>query len=403
MSNTKITYLLGSGASCGIRDDDANLPNYAMPLVKEIPQRLELMLNILVKAKKFISASIVDGVKSEYGLQRTYKELLEELIVKFEIFKENVKSHASIDTYAKKVYFTDSLNSNGIYEKYEEVKALIDLYFLFEHFFVQQDIRYDLFIASILKGYQGGNIKLPESTSIITWNYDIQFETSLANFYHAHKLKEIRNKFLIYPGRELDVTEDEMTDFNLIHINGVSGAYYSDNHKKKCQSDDLLLNSNTSKPNIKKILSAFENKDKSLEKELKHIARSLLPIINSILRKYALYSTHAIFSSIKFAWELEHSKVPDEYYRLPPPILRILKNTDILVIIGYSFPTFNREIDKIIFKRLRDTTYIFLQVPEKMFSEIEVKINSLSFGKFDNPVKKINILNEFFIPYEFVG
>ena len=400
---TNITYLIGAGASCGIRDDNSSLPNYAMPLVREIPARLELMIYILEQAKESVNNSVVDGIKLGKGLQKSYHEVLEELIQKFNIFKENVKSHASIDTYAKKIYFTDKPNSNGIYEKYEEVKALIELYFLFEHYFVHHDIRYDLFLASILKGSQGGNIKLPKSINIISWNYDFQFEASLANFFHTDRLKELRNNFDIYPGREKDITPDELDEFKLIHLNGVSGAFYNENQKSRCKSDDISLVKNTVNLNIKTILDAIEKIAKNKYPDLEIISRLLLQIINPIIRKYALYSSHKISSSIKFAWELEHSKVPLRGYKLPPFAEIILEHTDILVIIGYSFPTFNRKIDKMIFEYLRDYVTIYLQVPDNDYRAIKTKIISLSFDRFRDSIKQVDIMNEFFIPYEFVG
>ncbi|MBC8486620.1 MAG: hypothetical protein H8D45_11335 [Bacteroidetes bacterium] len=399
---TNITYLIGAGASCGIRDDNASLPNYSMPFVKEIPARLELMIYILEQAKESVNNSVVDGIKLGKGLQKSYHEVLEELIQKFNIFKENVKSHASIDTYAKKIYFTDKPNSNGIYEKYEEVKALIELYFLFEHYFVHHDIRYDLFLASILKGSQGGNIKLPKSINIISWNYDFQFEASLANFFHTDRLKELRNNFDIYPGREKDITPDELDEFKFIHLNGVSGAFYNENQKSRCKSDDILLVKNIGNFNISEIIKAIEDKNENIVSEIKNISRLLLPIINTIIDKYAFYSVQKKLSSIKFAWELEDLRVSPIDYKFPFAKI-VLKQTDILVIIGYSFPTFNRKIDKMIFKNLGDYVTIYLQVPDFDYNPIKTKINSLSFSRFSESINQIDIMNEFFIPYEFVG
>ena len=44
-----------------------------------------------------------------------------------------------------------------------------------------------------------------------------------------------------------------------------------------------------------------------------------------------------------------------------------MKKTDIIVIIGYSFPNFNRDVDKTIFWEytVSETKEIIIQVPDK--------------------------------------
>ena len=56
-----------------------------------------------------------------------------------------------------------------------------------------------------------------------------------------------------------------------------------------------------------------------------------------------------------------------------------------------------------IFKNLGDYVTIYLQVPDFDYNPIKTKINSLSFSRFSESINQIDIMNEFFIPYEFVG
>ena len=72
------------------------------------------------------------------------------------------------------------------------------------------------------------------------------------------------------------------------------------------------------------------------------------------------------------------------------------------VIIGYSFPTFNRETDKAILDNLKLIQKIYLQVPSiKTFEEIKTKILSLNNNLVHDSIKYVKAGNEFFVPFEF--
>lgn len=70
-----------------------------------------------------------------------------------------------------------------------------------------------------------------------------------------------------------------------------------------------------------------------------------------------LYSMRETF---RFAWEPGNETVLDCAYRA-------MENASVLVIIGYSFPSFNRSVDKELFKRFCQTQpgskYVVIQNP----------------------------------------
>ena len=76
----------------------------------------------------------------------------------------------------------------------------------------------------------------------------------------------------------------------------------------------------------------------------------------------------------------------------------IFKNTDILVIIGYSFPPFNKEIDQELFNELKNKkTKIFYQDPNASEEFISILTKN-----FDTEVKCIkDKLDHFYLPYDY--
>ncbi|MBA2610525.1 MAG: hypothetical protein H0U95_01045 [Bacteroidetes bacterium] len=77
----------------------------------------------------------------------------------------------------------------------------------------------------------------------------------------------------------------------------------------------------------------------------------------------------------------------------------ILKETNILVIIGYSFPTFNDDIDKRLFKLLKESTNF-----KKIYFQDPNANKEFLFTRFGIPEEKIKIveknMNQFILPID---
>jgi hypothetical protein len=86
----------------------------------------------------------------------------------------------------------------------------------------------------------------------------------------------------------------------------------------------------------------------------------------------------------------------------------VLLNTSHLVIIGYSFPTFNRKMDKEIINSISNLKKVTIQSLDENIDEIYYRFKSL-FGT--ERLKEIEIelirmksrFEEFYIPFEFTG
>jgi len=145
-----VTYLFGAGASC-----------QCLPVVKEFDSRFEQFRDELQK--------LLDGqVPSLPDLpQFNYAEILKEIIELVNIFLPDIKAHASVDTFAKKLTIQQRWND------YYWLKIILSLYFMYEQRGDRKDERYDTFFAAIL-GQSASPVN--DNIRILSWNYDIQFE-----------------------------------------------------------------------------------------------------------------------------------------------------------------------------------------------------------------------------------
>ena len=313
-----VTYVFGAGASAN-----------ALPVVKLFNSRLNHFLQNL-KFFKSTTNIIADFIPS---VQKILKES---------------SQHSTIDTVAKKYFHQNNIDSlkelkkvltvffvyeQSIKELYSNfTKNLKDLYLdekdaeLFEKTKKEKiDHRYDSFIASLLKSEQG-KFTFPNEVSVITWNYDCQFELAYQKFHDIdfHEAQHLLNVFPKNTGRLApdDIQKLNGRCFKILHLNGQAHTFY----KKDGQ-----------------IFSLFD-KNRRIESNL----------------ETAIKYSHS--SSITFTWEKHStSAIQDkEMEEIIKSVRNVLNETEILVIIGYSFPFFNREVDRELFLN-NDFEKIYIQ------------------------------------------
>src|SRR5208283_2371734 len=196
---SKITYLLGAGASCN-----------ALPLVNNFKDRL----------KSFFNKDIWGALQIRFQIEKTSAHELFPYNGQYgKDFMESVSwlinvadKHASIDTYAKKLFVR---NDNDALKELNKLKSTLSCYFLLEQSLKPVDKRYDNFFASILTNDGSGIPKLPEGVNIITWNYDTQLEKSYEGFCSHPEI----------------VFEKFLQSKNIIRLNGSCGFKYADETK----------------------------------------------------------------------------------------------------------------------------------------------------------------------------
>jgi hypothetical protein len=296
----KVAYLFGAGASC-----------YCLPMIDGMKGRLE---NFRVNLVHF---TLKYPFNKFENTELTRIKLKEEIIGDLEKIIREVDTYASIDTYAKSL-----LLSNRIVD-YNTLKVILSLFFIYEQALQPTDKRYDSFFASIL----GNSWSDFPDIRIISWNYDFQFEKSFNKYSKGKTLRENQIKLNVIPVDT--IPNDKAADrFVILKLNGTTS--FIEKYETKLKS---LLEENENFD-----LDQFDIPE-MLEKFLDYYHRCLY------------FKKPNLLPSLSFAWE------QGEIHQKTLELAKMaIKDSEALVIIGYSFPFFNREIDKQIFSALGGST-----------------------------------------------
>ncbi len=323
----KILYFLGAGASCEV-----------VPLVKEFEKGLSLFVEQLERSgpkddlySEPIKANNPVWDSYRYDLANATRWLI-----------QGSSNHASIDTFAKKLFLKMD------YENLKKLKAVLSVFLIIIQGQLPVDKRYDSFFASILKRV-GNKIKIPESIFFLSWNYDNQLEKSFFDF--CENDDDVMNELTL------------SLKNRLYRINGYCGTTQAGHIGDEFRAVWRLQG------------------DKLWEIGIKLFQEYMTDDLSD--------------PDIRFAWE-------DYTLKSLLNNLAFLENIDILVIIGYSFPYFNREIDKIILNKMSNLKKIYLQYPEGEHISVTDRMLTLS-SKLPETKVKITEQKLFHIPTEFEG
>lgn len=354
-----VTYLFGAGASCN-----------CLPMYSNFQQRFERFYNFLKRSHELP--------------KKQYPGELEALIEKVNVLRGEFKFHSTPDTIAKK-YF----HSYDGQQKLNDLKQVIILYFLFEQtiknanayggspyieVFTKNDNdkgaeeatdkRYDAFIASILKPKQGA-IELLPNIKVLTWNYDIQFELAYMN-YIQKDFFAVQSAIQSLP-EVMDTTKLDNNKFAIVHLNGIAYA------KEKLDGQKELIG------------VAIEN---------------AVDVVGYLLRVYIAIEQGRVFGGRKFlsfAWENmdeDFNVIADGRYDFAKDIAR---ETDVLVINGYSFPNFNRAIDSELLALMKKLQKVYIQSP--IAEDIKKIVEQLVPNLSPRPnIEDVRYYNQFYLP-----
>lgn len=350
-----VVYLLGAGASAE-----------AIPVVNQLNARLQIFYNLLEASRKHGG-----GGSFNSGLYNSFILDLKDVISK-------ESKHFSIDTYARKLWFQKRINKERELE-YRKLKAILSCFFLYEQrvkskgikdYFIdhvpaqfqaykdsldtQTDKRYDAFFATLLEE-EKLKIKLPPNINIITWNYDNQVELSLNEFQEESPSNGYPIDFMSEPKHD----EPEADQSCVVRLNGE--AFYQKAFKEKFS-------------------------------EYASFTSPLSP--QNILNIYHLY--HEMLNNpqiplLQFAWETNEKNDKRVIYSK-----KLLSQAYILVVIGYSFPSYNARIDKEILSEFAGDT-VYIQAPKDNMDSIISRYEFFKTGINANPVYHTDL---FFIPPE---
>jgi hypothetical protein len=337
----RITYLLGAGASY-----------HALPIVQEIQNEAFVMLHYVERYAKHHK-------KSKAAFEKTRELIL------------SIGSHYSVDTLARK-YF---LKNNGDFtiQEYQRLKNIITCLIIFcqiEKWSTSSNIdvpevlsgkrrkvfkldpRYDAFFAAILND----DFSIPQQFNFISWNYDFQLEKAFKFYYPNHSIWGIGSNEVL----KIDYNVADSGFSQIFKVNGTSVFVDGLNGKSGYDVDYYIYDD--------ELHSIFE--------------RALCDDYDNNL-----------WSGIKFAWE--------------PSVLAarkreqgstVIQNSDFVVVIGYSFPLFNRKVDIDMFKHFNGRI-IIQDIPERA-NEIQNQLDAIKPGLKERSSIITNVEN-FYIPSEY--
>lgn len=300
----KVTYLFGAGASRGV-----------LPIVSELPIRLhdfKLVLERLVPEAKFreIRDHLINDIEW----------LLTQLVHDRVGF---VPRQSSIDTYAKRLFIRNEV------EQLKKLKLVTSLFFMFEQNQKGVDQRYDSFFASIIKRHA---TQLPESIKIISWNYDSQFEQAYSVYSGDENISRNQDKLGIFTKNIVERIEktgggfvpESRNGFSILKINGSASLFHS-----------------------------------STGKEEPHYAYPT--IYEAIFQRYSAVTNGEYENALSFCWEEEYTSLA--YAGIIDFARKAAEDTEALVVIGYSFPFFNREVDQLLINSMKKLKRVYIQDP----------------------------------------
>ena len=279
----EITYFFGAGAS-----------RHSMPLVDDFKERFDAFRSLVFQF--------------EFKAKEDFRNICND-------FSDQLEMHASFDTYFKKLFHQDM--ESEILRK----KAILLLFFIYEHLYNPNqprkiripkkkgtlDPRYEALIAGLLQPQ-----KKPEfyrRINFVTWNYDLNLLFALRNFFLPGS---DLNRFI-----ESNTVDDnhiklENHGVNVFHLNGLI------RHPRLGTITEISVS------DLKSFMSGCIDEYFDGKKEL-----------------------FALGSGLSFSWEAlnQAKKQGKGYPDYVKNAQKAIHNSKYIIIIGYSFPFYNRQID----------------------------------------------------------
>lgn len=340
---SKTVYYLGAGASYGKRDESGRILE-GIPVVSEIPERFaefrKSFLKVVVPHDEINFWGLFRA--KSYDVEQSRQRMLEDI----DSLVTGIQEHATIDTYARKLYLTQNQKD------FEKLKDVLCIFFLWEQAGHGPDNRYDTFLANVL---EMPYLNLPHDISILSWNYDSQIEQAYRSYGKAHGL-------IVYE-KNTEERWPELTDYGrIIKLNGRASLVDS--------------------PIIHAILN---NKELPLALQLIIIYDHIHIDTSEIGFQFK--------NHLSFAWE--NAKYKDKWLNT---IKSTIEDTEQVVVIGYSFPYFNREMDRFVFRNMPNLQKVYVQ--DKNTTAVRLAMQAVLPINSSVPIIPVDDCGQFYLPGE---
>ena len=353
-----VTYLIGAGASAGKRSEENAILD-GLPCVNEITDRLMYYYNQIWNAEFLEDDKVSNFPHLGLNSINDWKNAKQLLLNNLKRLYVACQRNATIDTYAKKMVL------QGKNPELEHLERLLTFYFILEQVISEPDARYDTFLANILQSRR----QFPSHIKVLSWNYDSQFEIAYNEYDKDNKLS-IGSKL-----------SSEYQPFDILKLNGSATFQGAESIPEY-------------RHNLKEKIKKYGRQNTYGEV----VASPVRCILYDIVYLYKLYvgeidPSRKNNTNLSFAFD---SNKPSDilFYRTD----EIVAATDVLVIIGYTFPFFNREIDRRILNKLKPNVKIYIQDknPNRIKQNFKAVKNSIS----DEQIELKEDTDQFFLPPE---
>ncbi|HTN18763.1 MAG TPA: hypothetical protein VL092_13820 [Chitinophagaceae bacterium] len=347
----KILYYFGAGASAkalplarSVWSDKmpAGMPglgveNKVMPEIKGLAYELDNFLNGGIAVSN-------DTIKSGSKFDKLRDECKQ--------LAQKADEFGDVDTYAK---FLHLKNPGG--KELNRLKHLLSCYFSIKQTAHNaKDSRYIPWLVGIMN-----ENAFPANVKILSWNYDSQIQIA-AKMFNEHEdayydVDSFDIRVPLIPDISTRPTLRKTNKFSLIQLNGRAGC-----------TDFRTANKQ----------SVFYKRN----------CKDFHSVINFLHEE-----DHA--AALHFAWENDgfHNDLMND-------VLKMVTDVTIVVVIGYSFPFYNREVDKRIFNQIlagQKLHKIYYQDPRLNGQQLKAQ-----FGlKEDINIVHIDQTDNFHIPFEY--
>ena len=267
--------------------------------------------------------------------------------------KANPANNTTIDTYAKQLYLQREGN------EYKKLISALSVYFVLKQIKPEcLDRRYCDFWTNLItidETSKSTNTIFPRDLLLLSWNYDTQLEKAYHSVLNEHfKFFRVKNRKHSWSNKYP----------LLIKLNG-SADFLNEDH-----GNDRSMLYNWSNPKtVEEVVNAYRGaKD---------------------------------YSILSFAWGSEYYSDKNDNFPTLSATQEKSKDTETLVIIGYSFPYFNRAIDRMIAgaSNMEQLKKVYFQAPKNDVENIKMRFQAIRDTKTIELIA-ITDLDQFFIPPE---
>lgn len=343
---SKIIYLLGAGASYGKRSPivhrstDGSISTGKYSIVEGIPVVNEINQEI---------ERLISSLKEIDPNYQTEGNFIGNFIKDLVWVKREAERHMTIDTLAKQLYLQDN------HSEFDRLKRVLSAFFIMMQLVYPADKRYDAFLANVLT-YPGKRI--PDDITILTWNYDSQIEIAY---------------------REYNPTDNPTEEF---WKNVRSQLGISESHDWNTQNGKIYKLNGSAMLEYYGSFTRIGNPYKNDKKEF----------VSKLANLYKMPTTECY---LRFAWEID-----DDCSYLKDVFAQI-QDAEVLVVIGYTFPYFNRKIDRALFNNMPNLRKIYIQDPmAERVSQNMSPVLSAYQANGNIPITLLKDVDQFYLPSE---